>query len=101
MVFFPPLVPEGLGHTLSRGPSSIYLFFGSPSGARAHAAILQIAVAVFVDQNPAFAAALVIRIRIPAGRSGDTEPEFHVAQRHAMAQGHPIPSPVTMPPLVL
>ena len=89
---FPPLVPEGLGHFVAWAQLHIFILRFAERGFRAHAVILQIAVAVFVDQNPAFAAAAFGHQDPGARQAGRVIlNEFHVAQRHAMAQGHPHP----------
>ncbi|MNL42037.1 hypothetical protein D3C87_1644730 [compost metagenome] len=56
-VAFAPLVPERLGHFVARAEFHIFVFRLAKRGFGAHAVILQIAIAIFIDQNPAFTAA--------------------------------------------
>lgn len=67
----------------------IFVLRFAERGLRAHAVILQVAIAVFVDQNPAFTAAAFGHQDPGARQAGRVIlNKFHIAQRHAMAQRH-------------
>ena len=56
-VAFTPFVPEGLRNFVAWTQFHIFVFRLAQRSFRAHAVILQITVAIFVDQNTTFTAA--------------------------------------------
>lgn len=101
-VAFTPFVPESLGYFVTWPQFHIFVFRLAQRRFGAHAVVLQVTIAIFIDQNTAFAAATFSHQDTGTWQAGRVIlNEFHITQRNAMLSAMPIPSPVTMPPLVL
>ena len=88
-VAFAPLVPESLRDFVARAEFHVLVLRLAERGFRAHAVILQVAVAVFVDQDTAFTAAAFRHQNAGARQTGWVIlHELHIAQRHAVAERH-------------
>ena len=84
-----PFVPESLGDFIARAQLHIFIFRFAQRSFRTHAVILQIAVAVLVDQNTAFAAAAFRHQNSGTRETGGVIlHELHIAQRYAVAERH-------------
>ena len=84
---FLALVPEGLREPVTR--AKLHGLGTRPGIQRAQAVVLQVAVAVAVDQDAAFAAAAFGHENAGARQAGGVVlHELHVAQRHAGPVGH-------------
>ena len=85
-VAFTPFVPEGLRNFVAWTQFHIFVFRLAQRSFRAHAVILQITVAIFVDQNTAFTAAAFGHQDTGTWQTGWVIlNEFHVTQRNAVA----------------
>ena len=85
-VAFTPFVPEGLRNFVAWTQFHIFVFRLAQRSFRAHAVILQITVAIFVDQNTTFTAAAFCHQDTGTGQTGWVIlNEFHVTQRSAVA----------------
>ena len=84
---FLALVPEGLREPVTR--AKLHRLRTRPGVQRAQAVVLQVAIAVAVDQDAAFAAAAFGHENAGARQAGGVVlHELHVAQRHAGPVGH-------------
>ena len=84
---FLALMPEGLREPVTR--AQLHRLRTRPGIQRAQAVVLQVAVAVAVDQDAAFAAAAFGHENAGARQAGGVVlHELHVAQRHAGPVGH-------------
>lgn len=87
-----PFVPESTGDFIARTQLHIFIFRFAQRCFRTHAVILQVAVAVLVDQNTAFAAAAFRHQNTGARQAGGVVlHELHIAQRYAVAERHTHP----------
>ena len=85
-VAFTPFVPEGLRNFVAWTQFHIFVFRLAQRSFRAHAVILQITVAIFVDQNTAFTTAAFGHQDTGTWQTGWVIlNEFHVTQRNAVA----------------
>ena len=82
-------MPEGLRNFVAWAEFHVFVFRLAKRGFRTHAVILQIAVAVFVDQNTAFTAAAFRHQDAGARQAGWVIlNELHITQRDAVAERH-------------
>lgn len=82
-------MPEGLRDFVARAEFHVFVLRLAERGFRAHAVILQIAIAVFIDQNTAFTAAAFRHQNAGARQTGWVIlHELHIAQRYAVAERH-------------
>ena len=88
-VAFAPLVPESLRDFIARAEFHVFVFRLAERRFRPHTVILQVAIAVFIHQNTAFAAA-AFGHQDPRSRQAGWVilDKLHVAQRDAVAQRH-------------
>lgn len=91
-VAFTPFVPEGLRNFVARTQFHIFVFRFAQRSFRAHTVILQIAVAIFVDQDTTFTTAAFSHQDTGTRQAGWVIlNEFHITQRNAVAQRHAHP----------
>ncbi|MNB88437.1 hypothetical protein D3C75_354510 [compost metagenome] len=91
-VTFAPLMPEGLRHFVARAKFHVFVLRLAQRSFRAHAVILQIAIAIFIDQNPAFAAAALGHQDAGTRQTGWVIlNELHIAQWDPVLQRHAHP----------
>ena len=82
-------MPERLRNFVARTEFHVFVFWLAQRGFRTHAVVLQITVAVFVDQNTAFTTAAFSHQDTGAWQTcWVILNEFHITQRNAVAQRH-------------
>ena len=82
-------MPESLRNFVAWAEFHVFVFRLAKRGFRTHAVILQIAIAVFVDQNTAFTAAAFRHQYAGARQAGWVIlDELHITQRDAVAECH-------------
>lgn len=85
-------MPESLGYFVTWPQFHIFVFRLAQRRFGAHAVVLQITIAIFIDQNTAFAAATFSHQDTGTWQAGRVIlNEFHITQRNAVAQRHAHP----------
>ncbi|MNE33000.1 hypothetical protein D3C80_1266400 [compost metagenome] len=84
-----PFMPESLRNLVARAQFHVFVLWLTQRGFRPHAVVLQVAVAVFVYQNAAFATAAFGHQDTGARQAGRVIlDELHITQRYAVVECH-------------